>query len=404
MAGALLEVVQALCAEHMPECEADLRTCDSPEAAAAADGVSAMRAAATGGEQEAVAAAAERVVNATTAAREKGDWAHVAFREAHIVSLFGRALGAVASGRPSDAMRDVDMAAILGAPPDALEAFTREVEPAAKEASAFCPDAAGAVWALPGQYAGAPPLGASPAASPCPAADSLTPAEFKAKYYRCSEPVLLRADPDVAAWPALERWCDLQHFGRVGGWRTVPAEIGWPDRAGWREEPLLLADLVTRLAQHQDGDPPLYCAQHELLSHVAPLADDVGPAPGCMSQCPPVERVNCWLGTAGTVTELHRDGYDNLFVQVAGCKYIRLYAPAHASRLHVDRRKGSGRAAQGNCSKLRCEREDYQECPRAEGVPYYECVVSAGQCLFIPQGWWHYLRALTPSASVNLWF
>merc|ERR1739845_17699 len=41
-----------------------------------------------------------------------------------------------------------------------------------------------------------------------------------------------------------------------------------------------------------------------------------------------------FFGPRGTVTPLHYDPYENMFCQVVGSKYVRLYGPAEASRMY----------------------------------------------------------------------
>ena len=47
-----------------------------------------------------------------------------------------------------------------------------------------------------------------------------------------------------------------------------------------------------------------------------------------------LQAVNAWIGGAGTVTPAHTDPEHNLFCQVVGSKYVRLYAPAHTEALY----------------------------------------------------------------------
>ena len=47
---------------------------------------------------------------------------------------------------------------------------------------------------------------------------------------------------------------------------------------------------------------------------------------------------------------------------------------------------------------------DYSQFPRAAGLMFQECLLSAGQMLYIPPGWPHYVKSLTPSISVSFWW
>jgi len=42
--------------------------------------------------------------------------------------------------------------------------------------------------------------------------------------------------------------------------------------------------------------------------------------------------------------------------------------------------------------------------PLFKKAHYLECVLHEGECLYIPIGWWHYVRSLSVSFSVSFWF
>jgi lysine-specific demethylase 8 len=49
--------------------------------------------------------------------------------------------------------------------------------------------------------------------------------------------------------------------------------------------------------------------------------------------------------------------------------------------------------------------EDWDEVyPGLSKVPYLECILEAGQALYIPIGWWHYVRSCSVGISVSFWW
>jgi [protein]-arginine 3-hydroxylase / protease len=47
---------------------------------------------------------------------------------------------------------------------------------------------------------------------------------------------------------------------------------------------------------------------------------------------------------------------------------------------------------------------DPESVPLFMRVPYSECTLKEGDILYIPRRWWHFVRAETPSISVNYWW
>jgi len=110
------------------------------------------------------------------------------------------------------------------------------------------------------------------------------------------------------------------------------------------------------------------------------------------------DKPRIWLGPAGTVTPLHCDYDDNLFAQVWGHKRFLLYPPHHAEFLYV---REANPALAG--SAFDPEAPDYAAFPLARQARPIECVLQAGDMLFLPAGWFHHVRALSFSLSANRW-
>ena len=105
-----------------------------------------------------------------------------------------------------------------------------------------------------------------------------------------------------------------------------------------------------------------------------------------------------WLGPANTVTPLHCDYMDNLFAQIWGRKRFVLYPPHSDIFLSLHEANPVLYA-----SKFNPDDPNYEQFPLARQASPIECVVNPGEMLYLPAGWFHYVRALEDSLSSNRW-
>ncbi|CAJ0842962.1 12731_t:CDS:2 [Entrophospora sp. SA101] len=115
---------------------------------------------------------------------------------------------------------------------------------------------------------------------------------------------------------------------------------------------------------------------------------------------PPDVIINAWFGPKGTISPMHTDPYHNLLAQVVGKKYIRLYSPEETTNLYPFEQDGF----LGNTSQVDVEAPDLERFSRFASAKYQECILEPGELLYIPPGWWHYVKSLTISFSVSFWF
>lgn len=99
-----------------------------------------------------------------------------------------------------------------------------------------------------------------------------------------------------------------------------------------------------------------------------------------------------WLGPRGTVSPLHCDIYNNIFVQYKGNKLITLFKPQQTDIVKPYRNNYFLR----NTSTLR----DITSI-KSQGITVG---LQAGDVLFIPKMWWHHVEAISSSLSVSYWF
>jgi ribosomal protein L16 Arg81 hydroxylase len=150
-------------------------------------------------------------------------------------------------------------------------------------------------------------------------------------------------------------------------------------------------DLVERMDQTND----LYMvANNHLLDRpeMAPLLDDFTTPGDFLDPARRNGQVFFWFGPRGTLTPLHHDVANVLFVQVLGSKRFRLIPSLQTHRVYNDI---------GVYSQVDPDGVDLAVHPLFAGVQPIELVVEPGEALFIPVGWWHQVESLEVSISLS---
>ena len=266
----------------------------------------------------------------------------------------------------------------------------------------------------------------------------------------------------IGHWPALHDrpWGSPSYLMQrtFGGRRLVPVELGRSyTHEGWGQSILPFGDFmktyltrrvekpvsISKDVSNQQNPPPTtvsngvvtdgvetsddeeprvgYLAQHDLFSQIPSLRNDISIPDYCFTEPPPCPEartegrraesrleeplLNAWFGPAGTISPLHTDPYYNILCQVVGKKYIRLYDPDQTDKLYP--RGTEGGVDMSNTSELDVEDNTNQrqgDFPLFREAKYVDTILEEGQCLYIPVGWWHYVRSLTVSFSVSFWW
>ncbi|KAI9493606.1 hypothetical protein BDB00DRAFT_883084 [Zychaea mexicana] len=218
----------------------------------------------------------------------------------------------------------------------------------------------------------------------------------------------------IEHWPARDKWPSLSYFVSVAGDRVVPVELGskYTDSA-WQQKMMRVEDFLREhvVLQEEGGDDgsgqTAYLAQHDLFYQIPKLADDISVPDYCYCEPElnenykeaPVDVIqNAWFGPQGTVSPLHHDPYHNVLAQVVGSKYIRLYAPSETHCLYPYE------GIMSNTSQVDVEHPDFDSFPLLKEAQFVDCTLQAGELLYMPPKWWHYVRSLETSFSVSFWF
>lgn len=216
-------------------------------------------------------------------------------------------------------------------------------------------------------------------------------------YARPSRPVLLT--DAIRGWPALRTW-SLEHLQSKFGHRRVTVGETRDGRLvvergrGIPRREVPLGDYIEALRRGNPG-----CTLVSPLEERVPeLLDDLR-----FEQLTPSaswRSTRMWISAAGTVSALHQDLPDNFLAQLAGRKRITLIHRRHGRDVY---RNGPLHGAPNFCA-VDAERPDLERFPRFRRVEPITLELGPGELLYIPRLWWHQVRSLELSISVNQWF
>ncbi|XP_015648710.1 lysine-specific demethylase JMJ30 isoform X1 [Oryza sativa Japonica Group] len=221
---------------------------------------------------------------------------------------------------------------------------------------------------------------------------------FIRDYFLCESPVILSGYIDH--WPARTKWKDIRYLERIAGDRTVPVEVGKKYLSSeWKQELITFSQFLEMMWSSDCSANLTYLAQHPLFDQIKELREDIMVPEYCNAGGGELQKLNAWFGPEGTVTPLHHDLYHNLFAQVLGRKYFRLYSASISNDLYPHRE-----TMLSNISQVDLDNINVNEFPRTGDVEFMDGILEEGDLLYIPPKWWHYVRSLSTSFSVSFWW
>jgi ribosomal protein L16 Arg81 hydroxylase len=226
------------------------------------------------------------------------------------------------------------------------------------------------------------------------AVDRIAPDAFKREYMDTNTPLLMRQES--ANWPAMKKW-SFDYFANLSLPKRVYLEMNNVLQGTGQYEVMEYGDYVRRIANEDASEAhrPGYLSVFKIFRSFPQLKDDVDFS--ILSRHKVKNTVAGWIGPAGTVTGYHVDWGDNILAQICGRKEVRLVAPEESKYMYPSKRFDQGTTS----SEMDVDNFDPQRFPLFEKVKEYRVVIHPGEMLFIPRGWWHYVRSLDKSISVS---
>ncbi len=221
--------------------------------------------------------------------------------------------------------------------------------------------------------------------------------EFRRRYVALRHPAVFAGL--VSAWPALGRWSvdffrDAYPSVSITTAQVAAGVVVMDRRRGLIHRPEKLAAFVGAL---HAGARDRY-----MMTPISELPEALradAPPPAYLNGTT-LQNAKVWIGPSGIVSSLHRDLADNLHAQVSGRKRFTLVAPRQSASVYPN----SFFDSVPNGCRVDIEHPDYARFPRLREVETFVADLSPGDVIYIPRGWWHHVRTLDLSISVNFWW
>ena len=226
----------------------------------------------------------------------------------------------------------------------------------------------------------------------------LSVVEFERDYLARGIPVIFPSY--TAKWP-LMRLSQEEFKGVLGGAQGIVVQKDYvADKVNLKRGsvPMSYAEFIDQLndpATSENGAPPPYMANSPIPESLYPFIEFPPYYPREVYQVPKL-----WLGAAGTYSGLHRDGTDNLYIQVWGRKRFLLASPDQWKCFYTWSTDLKG-GLEG-CD-VDPENPDLDRFPLFAQAHIIKVDLSPGDMLYLPEGWFHHVRSLTLSLSINFW-
>ncbi len=225
---------------------------------------------------------------------------------------------------------------------------------------------------------------------------------FVRDFLEPQQPVIIAGVADN--WPAYSKW-SFDYLRNTVGSKKVPVlvdPVGGPPRGGsparqnWQLMPI--AQCLDSIEHTPlSGGEKCHIAQQP-TQDLPELKDDFSPPPLIAAET--IKATNLWIGPAGKVTQLHHDTSDNFLCQVKGRKRLTLFDPSQSEYLYPNATE-NGRY---HVSRMDIDSPDLELFPRYRNAKPIECMLHAGEILYLPAFWWHQVYTIDIAISLNFWW
>ncbi|KAJ8029515.1 JmjC domain-containing protein 7 [Holothuria leucospilota] len=256
-----------------------------------------------------------------------------------------------------------------------------------------------------------------------------SPLRFHREWVSPNKPVIIKNA--VTSWPALEKW-DLNYLSQILQNKKVSvavtpnglADAVYEDHFVLPEERKIKFEEFVHLLEHQNNKDGIFYIQQQdsnLIREFPELLCDVDPeiswASEALNKKP--DAVNLWIGSQESVSSMHKDHFENLYVVITGAKHFILHPPTdqpfipyeefpvasykEISEGHFEI-EPSNPASVVKWIPVDPKKPDLLKWPLYSKVQPFHCTVHPGEMLYLPSMWYHHVSQDKNTIAVNYWY
>lgn len=214
--------------------------------------------------------------------------------------------------------------------------------------------------------------------------DPLTAEEFYAEYVRPSKPVVVRGG--IADWPAVEKWPNLTYFEQLDENKLFSVNFRRLykfDNHHVSRRTLTMKDYISRLGKETVYmDTPISANMFK---------DMLWPqVTNCEYFIKRMRAPSFFFNNGKSNTDIHIDGTETLFFQIAGQRLWLMTRPDDAKYMYAGVEHF---APHSGISKLNQHSIDLNEFRNVTKSTVYAAVVNPGDLIYVPEAWFHNVLA-----------
>ncbi len=232
---------------------------------------------------------------------------------------------------------------------------------------------------------------------PIDTVESITPEDFKNKYYNTGRPLIIKGL--AKEWPAYKKWnwdyfIDIVGDKEVGVYNNIKSDSYTPINTA--DAYMKFGDYLRKV---KAGPLDLRIFLFNIFQHAPEIVKDFSwpdeLMTGFVKKYPML-----FVGGEGSVTHMHFDIDMShiLHTQFAGKKRVLLFPHEEQHKLY---RKPWEVLSMANYAGY-SESFDYENFPAVKKAKGYEVILEPGDTLFMPAGFWHHMEYIESGFAMSL--